>query len=104
MLRRVWLALLLTACGSGSGAPADGGTGGDGASAGSRSFGDPHSGNFWLGPVDYTETQFHNACAPSTKYPAGIRQLYGSYIMGLANQVQLQGLTASQGQLCDVCA
>jgi expansin (peptidoglycan-binding protein) len=104
MWRRLWIVVLLAACGSSSSTPGDGGITSDGSNAGGHSFGDPHSGNFWLGPVDYTETQFHNACAPSNKYPAGIRQLYGNYIMGLANQVQLGGLTASQGQLCDVCA
>jgi hypothetical protein len=69
----------------------------------SRYFGDSHSGNFWIGPVDYAETEWHNACAPSVKYPAGIQQLYGNNIMGLANEVQLQGLSASNGQLCDAC-
>jgi hypothetical protein len=71
---------------------------------GSKYFGDSHTGNFWLGPVDFAETQWHNACAPSVKYPAGIQQLYGNYIMGLANEVVLGNLTASNGQLCDVCA
>jgi len=78
-------------------------TGGTGGGA-SRFFGDPHSGNFWLGPVDYSESQYHNACAPSVKYPAAIQSLYGNYIMGLANEAQLQNLTAGNGQLCDVCA
>src|SRR5690242_1479320 len=33
-------------------------------------FGDVHSGNYNLGPVDFAETQWHNACAP---YPAQIQ-------------------------------
>jgi len=74
------------------------------ADGGSQYFGEPHTGNFWLGPVDYAETEWHNACAPSVKYPAGIQQLYGNYIMGLANEVVLGNLTAGSGQLCDVCA
>jgi hypothetical protein len=74
------------------------------ADGGSRYFEDAHSGNFWIGPVDYAETQWHNACAPSVKYPSAIQTLYGNNIMGLANEVVLQGLTASDGQLCDVCA
>ena len=53
--------------------------------------------------MDYAETQWHNACAPSVKYPTGIQRLYGDYIMGLANEVTLQGLTAGSGQLCDTC-
>jgi hypothetical protein len=64
-----------------------------------------HSGNFWLGPVDYSESQWHNACAPSdVKYPSLIQQLYGNYLMGLSNQLTLQNLSAGSGQLCDVCA
>jgi expansin (peptidoglycan-binding protein) len=62
-----------------------------------------YTGHFWLGPVDYAETQWHNACAPSVKYPPGIQSLYGDYIMGLANEVTLEGLSAGAGQLCDVC-
>jgi hypothetical protein len=94
---------LVSACGGGSGS---------GASmpvvvsdAGTTYFGDAHAGNFWLGPVDYAETQWHNACGPSDgKYPAAIQQLYGNYIMGLANEAQLGNLVAGKGQLCDVCA
>lgn len=71
----------------------------------SKYFGEVRSGNFWIGPVDYEETKFHNACGPSEGcYPAAIQALYGKYLMGIANEAQLQGLTASDGQLCDVCA
>jgi len=78
----------LASCGGGDGAGGSdgGGNTGDGGSVGApRYFGAAHSGNFWLGPVDYTETQWHNACAPTNKYPAQIRTLYGDHIMGLAN-------------------
>lgn len=85
-----------------------GSTGGASAFTGhvdtTRYFGDARVGNFWIGPVDYEETEFHNACAPSVKYPAAIQQLYGKYLMGVANEARLQGLVASQGQLCDSCA
>ena len=74
------------------------------SNAGVAYFGDVHQGNFWLGPVDYSESQWHNACAPSTKYPPLIQQLYGSNLMGLSNQLVLQSLNAGSGQLCDVCA
>lgn len=91
-----------------TGAGSSTGTGGTVASvvAGGEAkyFGDSHSGNFWIGPVDYAETEWHNACAPSVKYPSGIQQLYGEYLMGLANEVVLEGLNAGSGQLCDVCA
>jgi hypothetical protein len=85
------------------GTDTSGGTSGTSTTGGGEYFGDSHSGNFWLGPVDYAETQWHNACAPSVKYPAGIQALYGTYIMGLANEVMLQGLSASSGELCDTC-
>ena len=92
----------------GSDAPTSSQSGGDVpivvADAGTKYFGDVHSGNFWLGPVDYSESQWHNACAPSVKYPLSIQQLYGSYLMGLSNQLTLQSLNAGTGQLCDVCA
>jgi len=97
------------AVGGSSGATSgDGGAGNDGGSSAAsggetRYFGDSHSGNFWLGPVDYAETEWHNACAPSVKYPAGIQSLYGNYIMGLANEVLLEGLLAGNGELCDTC-
>ncbi len=37
------------------------------------------------------------------KYPAGIQALYGTTIMGLANEVTLEGLMAASGELCDAC-
>lgn len=103
-MRRALLLLLIgTACSS------DSKPGGDVpiviADAGTKYFGDVHSGNFWLGPVDYSESQWHNACAPSdVKYPSLIQQLYGNYLMGLSDQLTLQNLSAGSGQLCDVCA
>lgn len=66
-------------------------------------LGEMHQGSFWLGPVDYAETEWHNACAPSVKYPRAIAESYGDYIMGVANEVSLNGLQASSGQLCDTC-
>jgi len=73
--------------------------------AGTKYFGEAHSGNFWLGPVDFSESEWHNACAPSAvKYPSSIQNLYGNYLMGLSNQLKLQSLSAGSGQLCDVCA
>jgi hypothetical protein len=116
-MRRLAFALLLVAsCHTGPDA-GDGtlptGSGGAGsaippvvvADAGTRYFGDSHSGNFWIGPVDYSESKFHNGCGPSDgKYPALIQQLYGDYLMGLSNQLFLESLSAGKGQLCDVCA
>jgi len=97
------LVILVAACGGG--ADAAGSIPVVMSDAGTSYFGDPHSGNFWLGPVDYAETQFHNACGPPDgHYPAAIQQLYGNYLMGLANEAQLGSLIAGQGRLCDVCA
>ena len=79
------------------------GTKGDSNSSAVRHFGNPHSGNMWLGPVDFAETKFHNACAPEGGYPSGIRKQYGNYLMGLSDQVELQGLAAGSGGLCDAC-
>jgi len=73
--------------------------------AGTAYFGGSHSGNFWIGPVDYSESQYNNACSPSPgTYPSLIQQLYGPYLMGLSNQLSLDKLSAGAGQLCDVCA
>jgi hypothetical protein len=126
MTRTALLLVALTlACSSGSadggtgggivpgtgGGSAGGGTGGGGTipvlggETGTRYFGDSHSGNFWLGPVDFAETEWNNACSPSNgPYPQGIQQLYGNYLMGVANEVKLDSLVASEGQLCDTCA
>ena len=47
-------------------------------------FGDAFTGGFFhLGPVDYEETQYHNACAPGTKYPSKIRQIEGDMLTAL---------------------
>ncbi len=39
----------------------------------------------WDGPVDYSESAYHNACGleDTTKYPSVIQNLYGDYIIGL---------------------
>jgi expansin (peptidoglycan-binding protein) len=61
-------------------------------------YGSPYTGGQYnLGPVDYTETQFHNACAPSTKYPASVQQAEGSLLAGLWNGV------ANVADYCDAC-
>jgi hypothetical protein len=118
MRRALCFLLVASACGSssnpggGGGAISGGGATGSGGDApvvvtdaGTTYFGEAHSGHFWLGPVDFSESKWHNACAPSdVKYPSRIQQLYGNYLMGLSNQLTLQNLQAGSGQLCDVCA
>jgi expansin (peptidoglycan-binding protein) len=54
-------------------------------------------GEFHLGPVDYDETAFHNACAPGTKYASGIRQLEGNLLVGLWNGIP------NTENYCDAC-
>jgi hypothetical protein len=64
-------------------------------------FGEPHAGVYHLGPVDFAETQWHNACAPGgSKYRAELQEsvgLSGEYLAGVANAYN-QG-----GGVCDAC-
>ena len=40
--------------------------------------------NMWEGPVNYTQTAYHNACELyGSTYPAAIQNLYDNYIIGL---------------------
>jgi len=66
-------------------------TGGTGGTAGS--LGDPVSGQYHLGPVEW-EGSFWNSCAP---YPTSIQTSEGSMLAGV-------GLSYNgEGQLCDAC-
>jgi expansin (peptidoglycan-binding protein) len=61
-------------------------------------YGQPYTGGqFNLGPVDYSESQFHNACAPGTKYAPSIQSVEGSLLAGLWG-----GLPNVAGY-CDAC-
>lgn len=57
-------------------------------------FGTSYSGRYNLGPVDWEETEWHNACAP---YPGSIRTLEGPLLAGL------QTAHMDGGRLCDAC-
>jgi hypothetical protein len=49
-------------------------------------YGSPYVGvNMWYGPVDFSESSYHNGCGQSNgaKYPTVIQNLYGSYLIGL---------------------
>ena len=51
-------------------------------------YGQPYTGGQYnLGPVDFAETKFHNACAPLTKYAPAIAQGYGSLLAGIWNGI-----------------
>lgn len=54
-------------------------------------------GEFHLGPVDWDETQWHNACAPGTKYAKTIRDLEGDLLAGLWNGIP------DVASYCDAC-
>lgn len=91
-----WIAMLI-------GCSSSGGPGGDGGTQPMQSgpttvYGQKYEGGeFHLGPVDYDETQWHNACAPSTKYSSNIRQLEGTLLAGLWNGIP------NVAQYCDAC-
>ncbi len=62
--------------------------GGAGPSGGSSVilYGNPYTNvNMWLGPVDFAESEYHNACGleDGSIYPAAIQNLYGDYLIGL---------------------
>jgi expansin (peptidoglycan-binding protein) len=54
-------------------------------------------GLFHEGPVDWEETEWHNACAPGTKYAPAIREAEGDLLAGLWN-----GIPNVAGY-CDAC-
>ena len=63
-------------------------------------FGEVHAGMYHLGPVDFAETMWHNACAPGGGYRSELRQctgLGGEYLAGVSSQYN-QG-----GGVCDTC-
>jgi expansin (peptidoglycan-binding protein) len=124
VLRRLAFALVVAAEGTGCGhgqattlnaggnsASATGATGATGSSTGAAVtsvaattgtalvlYGSPYSGGQYnLGPVDYAETQFHNACAPGSKYRADVQAAEGDLLAGLWD-----GIPNVAGY-CDAC-
>jgi len=77
--------------------------GGGGANGGPSSgpgtkYGNAYDGGQYnLGPVDYSESQFHNACAPGTKYAASISAAEGNLLAGLWNGIP------NVSSYCDAC-
>jgi expansin (peptidoglycan-binding protein) len=65
------------------------------------SIGDAHEGQYHLGPVDFSESQYHNACAPGGgKYRAELQAsvgLGGEYLAGVSNAFNMAG------GVCDAC-
>jgi hypothetical protein len=98
-MRASILLLLLAACSSSSKSDPMKAVIGD---AGMVFYGAPYTNvNMWLGPVDYAESQWHNACGheDGSKYPAVIQQIYGNYIIGL-DGVNIANVASH----CDDCA
>jgi len=63
-------------------------------------IGAAHEGVYHLGPVDFAETEWHNACAPLTKYRPELRSnvgLGGEYLAGVSNAFN------DGGGVCDAC-
>ena len=93
--------------GAGTGGDPTGGGGGSGPAVGGATgtaggglvtYGMPYTGGqFHLGPVDYSESQFHNACAPGTKYASAVQAVEGTMLAGL------WGGIPNVGGLCDAC-
>jgi expansin (peptidoglycan-binding protein) len=61
-------------------------------------YGTPYTGGIYnLGPVDYAETAFHNACAPGTKYDPRVQAVEGTLLAGLWNGIP------NVANYCDAC-
>ncbi|MBS2017092.1 MAG: hypothetical protein JST00_29670 [Deltaproteobacteria bacterium] len=99
------IALVAMACGSDptAGATPPEGSGGGGGSSGGSSGGEQtfgakfEGGEFHLGPVDYEESKWHNACAPGTKYAPEVRQSQGTLLAGLWSGIP------DVATYCDAC-
>jgi expansin (peptidoglycan-binding protein) len=91
-MRASWLVIALIGCGPQPNNPTTG-DGGAPMGGGERTFGDAHSGQYNLGPVEW-EGSFHNACAP---YPPAIEMQAGELLAGVDN------MYGASGDLCDAC-
>jgi expansin (peptidoglycan-binding protein) len=61
-------------------------------------YGKPYEGGeFHLGPVDWEESSWHNACAPGTKYAPAVRKAEGTMLAGV------DGAISGVADLCDAC-
>jgi len=72
----------------------------DPTTGGATSFGESHAGQYHLGPVDFAETEWHNACAPGGGYKGDLLEstgLGGEYIAGVSNTYN------DNGGVCDAC-
>jgi hypothetical protein len=102
MGKRALVLVVVAACGGGGTDPGDDVPGddvpGDDDPGPLVRYGDPHEGGqFHLGPVDYAESEWHNACAPGTGYAEEIQELEGELLAGL------WGGIPDVASYCDAC-
>lgn len=70
------------------------------ATTNATAYGEVHSGQYHLGPVDFAESEWTNACNPAGGYVASMRDavgLHGEYLAGVS------GTYALNGGVCDAC-
>ena len=119
------LSLAASACGSSDDEGDEGKTGGTHSSSGGRTgsggerasggsgasssdpvepgddlYGEEHQGQYHLGPVDFAQTDWFNACNPEGGYAQSLREgtgLGGEYLAGVSNSF------AQGGGICDSC-
>jgi hypothetical protein len=66
----------------------------------SDTFETAHEGVYHLGPVDFAESEWHNACAPQGGYRSALRDtvgLSGEYLAGVSGEL------SQSGGVCDAC-
>jgi expansin (peptidoglycan-binding protein) len=93
------VALLAAACGSDADGK-KGDVGSDPPTTSAATFDDVHEGVYHLGPVDFAESEYHNACAPEGGYRGDLYMstgLGGEFLAGVSNELS-QG-----GGICDAC-
>jgi hypothetical protein len=93
------LALSATACSSKGDDGGDAGPKGPPTTMG-ETFEDAHDGVYHLGPVDFAESEWHNACAPQGGYRNELRAtagLSGEYLAGVSGEL------SQNGAVCDAC-
>ncbi len=93
MNARLACALAVVACSSSTGGTNPNIDGGATALYGSTFTG----GEYNLGPVDWAETQWHNACAPPTKYAPSVQAVEGTLLAGLWDGIP------NVSSYCDAC-
>lgn len=94
----VLVVLAVFLVGAGCGSSGDGG--GPPTNSSPNQYGDLHEGQYHLGPVDFSESEWHNACAPGGGYRSALRDvtgLGGEYLAGVSN-AYMDG-----GAVCDAC-